>query len=105
MFGKLKQFKQQAASSMASGQPFAGMAAKGAGPIAPGLEGPMPGPAQAQKPMASPAMNRARMGAATPMKKGGSISSASKRADGIATKGKTKGKMIAMCGGGMYKGK
>ena len=25
---------------------------------------------------------------------------ASKRADGIATKGKTKGKMIAMCGGG-----
>ena len=31
--------------------------------------------------------------------------SASKRADGIATKGKTKGTMIAMCGGGMYKGK
>ena len=29
--------------------------------------------------------------------------SASKRADGIATKGKTKGTMIAMCGGGMYK--
>ena len=26
-------------------------------------------------------------------------------ADGIAQKGKTKGKMIAMCGGGMYKGK
>jgi len=24
-------------------------------------------------------------------------------ADGIASKGKTKGKMIAMCGGGMYK--
>lgn len=38
-------------------------------------------------------------------KKGGSVSSASKRADGIATKGKTKGKMITMCGGGMYKGK
>ena len=34
---------------------------------------------------------------------GGSVSSASRRADGIATKGKTKGKMIAMCGGGMYK--
>ena len=34
---------------------------------------------------------------------GGKVSSASKRADGIATKGKTKGKMIAMCGGGMYK--
>jgi hypothetical protein len=34
---------------------------------------------------------------------GGKVSSASKRADGIATKGKTKGKMVAMCGGGMYK--
>ena len=34
---------------------------------------------------------------------GGKVSSASKRADGIATKGKTKGTMIAMCGGGMYK--
>lgn len=32
--------------------------------------------------------------------KGGS---ASARADGCATKGKTKGTMIAMCGGGMYK--
>ena len=32
--------------------------------------------------------------------KGGSASS---RADGCATKGKTKGTMIAMCGGGMYK--
>lgn len=38
-------------------------------------------------------------------KRGGSVSSASKRADGIATKGKTKGTMIAMCGGGMYKRK
>ena len=28
-----------------------------------------------------------------------------KAADGIATKGKTKGTMVAMCGGGMYKGK
>ena len=36
-------------------------------------------------------------------KRGGSVSSASKRADGIAQKGKTKGTMIAMCGGGMYK--
>ena len=35
--------------------------------------------------------------------KGGSVSSASRRADGIATKGKTKGTMVAMCGGGMYK--
>jgi hypothetical protein len=39
----------------------------------------------------------------TTMAKGGKVSSASKRADGIATKGKTKGTMIAMCGGGMYK--
>jgi hypothetical protein len=38
-------------------------------------------------------------------KKGGKVSSASKRADGIATKGKTRGTIIAMCGGGMYKGK
>ena len=39
------------------------------------------------------------------MASGGKVSSASKRADGIATKGKTKGTMIAMCGGGMYKKK
>jgi hypothetical protein len=39
----------------------------------------------------------------TGMKSGGSVSSASRRADGIATKGKTKGTMVAMCGGGMYK--
>jgi hypothetical protein len=37
------------------------------------------------------------------MKRGGSVSSASRRADGIASKGKTKGTMVAMCGGGMYK--
>jgi len=36
------------------------------------------------------------------MKAGGSVSSASKRADGIAQRGKTKG-TIVMCGGGMYK--
>jgi len=35
-------------------------------------------------------------------KKGGSVSSASSRADGIAQRGKTKG-TIVMCGGGMYK--
>jgi hypothetical protein len=34
------------------------------------------------------------------MKKGGSVSSASKRADGIATKGKTKGTMVKMTYGG-----
>ena len=39
------------------------------------------------------------------MASGGKVSSASRRADGIATKGKTRGTMIAMCGGGMYKGK
>jgi hypothetical protein len=33
------------------------------------------------------------MGNQTGMKKGGSVSSASKRADGIATKGKTRGKI------------
>lgn len=32
--------------------------------------------------------------------KGGSVGSASKRADGCATKGKTKGTMITMYGGG-----
>ena len=34
------------------------------------------------------------------LSKGGSASS---RADGCATKGKTKGTMISMCAGGMYK--
>ena len=34
------------------------------------------------------------------MKKGGS---ASNRADGCCSKGKTKGKMVTMCGGGMAK--
>jgi hypothetical protein len=34
-------------------------------------------------------------------KKGGSVSSASKRADGCVTKGKTKGTMITMRNGGM----
>jgi len=37
-------------------------------------------------------------------KKGGKVSSASKRADGCAVKGKTKGTIIA-CGGGYMKGK
>lgn len=36
----------------------------------------------------------------TPYKKGGTASS---RADGAASKGKTKGKIIAMCGGGRMK--
>jgi hypothetical protein len=40
----------------------------------------------------------------TAMKKGGSVGSASRRADGIAQRGKTKGTMV-MCGGGMARGK
>ena len=46
-------------------------------------------------------MNRMKYG--EKLAKGGSVSSASKRADGIAQRGKTKGTMVAMCGGGMYK--
>ena len=38
--------------------------------------------------------------AGAPMKKGGKVSSASSRADGIATKGKTRGTMITMKNGG-----
>jgi hypothetical protein len=38
------------------------------------------------------------------MKKGGKVSSASSRADGIAQRGKTRGTMV-MCGGGTAKGK
>ena len=44
----------------------------------------------------------------TPMKgmaAGGKVGSASKRADGIASKGKTRGTIVAMCGGGMSKRK
>lgn len=37
-------------------------------------------------------------------KKGGVIKSASSRGDGIAQRGKTKGRMV-MCGGGMARGK
>jgi len=40
----------------------------------------------------------------TGMKKGGKVSSASSRADGIAQRGKTRGIMV-MCGGGMTKRK
>ena len=45
-----------------------------------------------------------KMGRAMPMKKGGKVKmsggSASKRADGIAHKGKTKGKIVKMMMGG-----
>lgn len=37
-------------------------------------------------------------------KAGGKVGSASKRADGVAQRGKTRGTMV-MCGGGMAKGK
>jgi hypothetical protein len=43
---------------------------------------------------------RKKQAAGVPMKKGGKVSSASSRADGIATKGKTRGTMITMKGGG-----
>jgi hypothetical protein len=36
---------------------------------------------------------------------GGGLSAGHKAADGVASKGKTKGTMVSMCGGGMYKGK
>ena len=39
------------------------------------------------------------------MASGGSVRSASSRADGIAQRGKTRGTIAAMCGGGMAKGK
>ncbi len=44
-------------------------------------------------------------GGAIGYKKGGTVSSASSRGDGIAIRGKTKGTMAKMCGGGMAKGK
>jgi hypothetical protein len=46
---------------------------------------------QILRPSAEP--NVDAMGNETGMKKGGSVSSASRRADGIATKGKTRGKI------------
>ena len=51
-----------------------------------------------------PKLDQAYENARTTLRaKGGKISSASARADGIATKGKTRGTMIAMCGGGKTK--
>ena len=49
-------------------------------------------------------LGRAR-GSMKDFAKGGSVSSASKRADGIAERGKTRGTTIVMCGGGYMKGK
>jgi hypothetical protein len=48
--------------------------------------------------------NKAAEAASKNMKKGGSVGSASRRADGIAQRGKTKGVMV-MCGGGMARGR
>ena len=56
-------------------------------PVAPKGRG--PGMAADESAMPAPAF-----------KKGGSVGSASRRADGIAKKGKTKGTMVAMKGGG-----
>ena len=55
--------------------------------VTPGVSNPTGGPKPA--PAGMMGLGR-RMG----MKKGGKVSSASKRADGIAVKGKTKGKMV-----------
>ena len=41
-----------------------------------------------------PGVERPNLGALRTMKKGGKVSSASKRADGIAVKGKTKGRIV-----------
>ena len=52
------------------------------------------------------AASEAAYNKASGMKKGGKVSgSASRRADGIAQRGKTRGTMVAMCGGGYMKGK
>ena len=53
----------------------------------------------------SPMYGYKKGGAVKKFAKGGSVSSASSRGDGIAIRGKTKGTISKMCGGGMYKGK
>lgn len=52
---------------------------------------PAPKPTPTPKP---PALGSARSVLAGTMKKGGKVSSASKRADNVAQRGKTKGKMV-----------
>ena len=69
---------------------------------APGVT-PRPMPRTSSPPSASGFSTPFGMSAAG-AKKGGKVSSASKRADGIAQRGKTKGTMV-MCGGGYMKGK
>jgi hypothetical protein len=53
---------------------------------------------QMRRPAPEPTVDQ--MGNQTGMAKGGKVSSASKRADGCATKGKTKGTMVKMAMGG-----
>ena len=69
----------------------------------------MPASASDKDTTLSQAMKEAAMqgdapGNAINKRKGGAIHSASKRADGIAQRGKTKGTLV-MCGGGYMKGK
>ena len=61
-------------------------------PTIPGMRPPGPAPTGPMVPVRGGGMAPASV--ATMMKKGGKVSSASKRADGCATKGKTKGKMV-----------
>jgi hypothetical protein len=65
---------------------------------------PVDEPVAPSMPMAAPAAGTPGMKRGGTVKKMASGGSASSRADGIATKGKTKGTMV-MCGGGMAKGK
>jgi hypothetical protein len=60
------------------------------------MKKPMPKKPMAPKPRGVPSEAPMMPG----MKKGGSVGSASKRADGIATKGKTKGAQVKMKSGG-----
>ena len=55
---------------------------------------PAPAPAPVQAPASINGLGSRFARAAKPMKKGGKVSSASKRADGCAVKGKTRGRMI-----------
>ena len=57
-----------------------------------------------RKPRSEEEMSELTREVAKGLKKGGKVSSASARADGIAQRGKTRGTMI-MCGGGMAKRK
>lgn len=64
----------------------------------PGMAAPMARPGMAAPAMAAPAMKKGGM---TKKMAGGGLAAGHKSADGIATKGKTKGKNITMKKGGM----